>query len=109
VPARQVYSTNFVNIHSVLGTTTYDVPAGYRAVLRAMSLWVPFGTPNLHASVITVALDNLNCFVWDVYGNTVSGGVFQWEGREVFGTFLNAIGWGEPYSFRASGYLLATP
>jgi len=94
-------------VNSAVGLTAYAVPPGDTAILKHMSLWVPANHgPAVPSSLITVALDEVNVFVWDVLGSTVRHAVYQWAGWEVFTSALYLQAVASPYSFRASGTLL---
>jgi hypothetical protein len=108
MPARPVYSRCFLSVQDVMGTSTYLVPPTVTSVLRNMTLWIPAGATPGYATVLVAHLDLPGAFVWDVGGSNIHGGVYQWEGREVFIDYLTIdVSLTLPFfSFRANGYEL---
>jgi hypothetical protein len=104
-----VYSTCFLTALNTVGALTYAVPAGYRAKLHNMTLWIQDDHPVTFGSSLTVALDDPAIFVWDVWGPTAKHGIYQWTGGEVFSSHLYIVANPLAYSFRANGVLLTLP
>jgi hypothetical protein len=105
--ARPVYSVCFLALKDAPGLSTYTLPIAHTGVVRDMVLWLPTTTASFFTSVVAVAADSEDVFVWDVYGGNAQPGVYHWQGRQVFSSTLNVFAWAHPFSLRVSGYALS--
>lgn len=104
-----VYSTCFFALAGVAGLSTYPVPAGYKAKLHNMTLWVRDDGPAGFGDFLTVALDASDMYVWTIDATTINKGIYQWDGGEVFSNALYLNMLSTAYAFRANGILLTLP
>jgi hypothetical protein len=103
-----VYSTNFLDLHAAALGIGYEVPAGFKAIVRDIDVFFT-----------ALAVINLNIIgpsggTFAYFSYIPSGSAFQdWRGRQVFspGDVIGVTGTIDAGSFdlRMSGYLLTLP
>ena len=99
----------FMEVVNVPGLQSYNVPAGFTAVLKDMVLDIPHFAGNDIDDVITVALDLTDCNVWRVPAANIRPGTYRWTGTQTFNAVMHLTAWTHVMAFRASGYLLTNP
>jgi hypothetical protein len=102
-----VYSTRFLQALAHAGDMSYQVPPGYRAVVRDVDAFLsPDNAPG--AIYLWGALGQT---IWIYsYGVAAGGNSTQWQGRQVFEETENIwIHTTAPWDFTVSGYLLSLP
>lgn len=100
--AGRVYSTRFCRLFPPALTSSYVVPSGYVAVVRAVDLTSPSGGPMSFGVLVA------GCYIVSLV-NLAAATVYHWDGRQVAvageSVTVNASGagaWG-----LVSGYLFA--
>jgi hypothetical protein len=106
--AGTVYSVQFISTDNVALNPTYEVPAGYRAILRDLDAWCG-GTPTSQG----IVMENLStgALIW-YEPFTTEFQISQWRGRQVIDEGQQVqltTGAGAPIHASLSGYLLTLP
>lgn len=104
--ARSVYSTNFFSGHGINGSSTYNVPAGFIAVVRDADVFWGGGVALPDFRMIGQAGQTIWFFEF-VLGH---GESIEWRGRQVIdplGTLTVVTG--DAMDVTISGYLLSVP
>lgn len=102
-----VYSTRFFSVAGATGATGFLVPAGFRAVLR--DVWVYVGSEPLPTEVILVS--GTGAKMWVTTTSPLSPMFYFWQGRQVYeaGEFIQMFVTPGNADLSASGYLLTLP
>lgn len=102
-----VYSQLFHAVHSFIGVSNFEIPAGQRAIVRDIDLVV-----GISAGITLIAADGSRNQFWGLTTDVVGAGkrTYSWRGRQVIdGPGFFTIDVDAECDFRSSGYLLSLP
>jgi hypothetical protein len=102
-----VYSTKFIERHSLVGEQGYAVPAGFVAVVRCLDAWT---ATDLTSTSTFLFIGNLGGTIDYWHVNILTVASHQWRGHQVFvyGEAFAVIA-DNPTDAIVSGYLLTAP
>jgi hypothetical protein len=106
--ASTVYSNRLFQALALMASASFTVPAGFKAVLRDVDVFVYGSTTGQAFSIV----GPIGQIIWNLnIGGPSNGSWHQWSGRQVFGpgeqVFFEATAPGTDVT--ASGYLLQLP
>jgi hypothetical protein len=102
-----VYSTRFIEATALTDFAGYEVPSGFRAVVR--DAWV---TNNASIAAISWSLGrNIGATWWQQNDVTTGPNYYYWQGRQVLeaGEELQFYSGGDAIDVAVCGYLLTLP